>query len=220
MDDPADGIALGADGLPRCWWAAGDDLNRPYHDQEWGRPSGDDRQLFEKLCLEGFQSGLSWLTILRKRDTFRAAFDDFEPAVVAGYDERDVERLMADSGIVRNRAKILATITNARRYLDLVPEWGSLAAYLWSFEPALAARPAVLDRAVLMTLSVSPESIALSKDLRKRGWAFVGPTTAYAAMQAMGLVNDHLEGCHVRETVERERAAFVRPVRPEGAAPS
>ena len=210
----ADGIVIGDDGLARCWWSGDDELYRTYHDREWGRPSGDDRRLFEKLCLEGFQSGLSWLTILRKRDTFRRAFDSFDAATIARYDERDVERLMADAGIVRNRAKVLATITNARRYLELVPDFGSLAAYLWQFEPALSARPAVLDRAALATMNVTPESTALSKDLRHRGWAFVGPTTAYAAMQSMGLVNDHLEGCHARAAVEEARAAFVRPVPP------
>jgi DNA-3-methyladenine glycosylase I len=209
----ADGIAVGDDGLARCWWSGDDELYRTYHDREWGNPTGDDRRLFEKLCLEGFQSGLSWLTILRKRDTFRRAFDGFDPATIARYDERDVERLMADAGIVRNRAKVLATITNARRYLELVPVFGSLAAYLWQFEPPPSGRPAVLDRAALMTMNVTAESIALSKDLRSRGWAFVGPTTAYAAMEAMGLVNDHLEGCHARSAVEEARAAFVRPVR-------
>jgi DNA-3-methyladenine glycosylase I len=208
----ADGIVIGDDGLARCWWSGDHELYRPYHDREWGLPTGDDRRLFEKLCLEGFQSGLSWLTILRKRDTFRRAFDGFDPATIARYDERDVERLMADAGIVRNRAKVLATITNAQRYLELVPVFGSLAAYLWQYEPPPSARPAVLDRTALMTMDVTPESIALSKDLRRRGWAFVGPTTAYAAMQAMGIVNDHLEGCHARAAVEDARAAFVRPV--------
>jgi DNA-3-methyladenine glycosylase I len=205
-----DGIAVGDDGLARCWWASGDTL-RAYHDVEWGRPVADDRRLFEKLCLEGFQSGLSWLTILNKRPAFRRAFGDFEPAVIAAFDETDVERLMADTGIVRNRAKIEATVNNARRYPDLVQEFGSLAAYLWSYEPTPEARPASMDQATLMTLAVSPESTAMSKDLRKRGWAFVGPTTAYAAMEAMGIVNDHLDVCHVRATVESAREAFERP---------
>jgi DNA-3-methyladenine glycosylase I len=208
-----DGIAIGTDGRPRCWWPGTDRLYVEYHDAEWGRPVGDDRRLFEKLCLEGFQSGLSWLTILRKRDNFRRAFDGFDPAALARYDDGDVERLMADAGIVRNRAKVLATITNARRYLELVPEFGSLAAYLWTFEPAPTARPDRLDHATLMTMAVSPESTALSKDLRRRGWAFVGPTTAYAAMESVGIVNDHLEGCFARDEVERDRAAFVRPTR-------
>jgi DNA-3-methyladenine glycosylase I len=205
-----DGIAVGDDGLARCWWANGDTL-RAYHDVEWGRPVADDRRLFEKLCLEGFQSGLSWLTILNKRPAFRRAFGDFEPSVIAAFDETDVERLMADTGIVRNRAKIEATINNARRYPDLVQDFGSLAAYLWSYEPTPETRPASMDQATLMTLAVSPESTAMSKDLRKRGWAFVGPTTAYAAMEAMGIVNDHLDVCHVRAAVESAREAFERP---------
>jgi DNA-3-methyladenine glycosylase I len=208
-----DGIDVGPDGIARCWWAGLDPLNRDYHDTEWGRPVRADRRLFEKICLEGFQSGLSWLTILRKRDTFRLAFADFDPVVVARFDDTDVERLMADPGIVRNRAKILATITNARRYLELEPEFGSFARYLWMFEPRPESRPERLDHATLQTMATSPESVALSKDLRRRGWAFVGPTTAYAAMQAVGLVNDHLEGCFARAEVERERTAFERPTR-------
>jgi DNA-3-methyladenine glycosylase I len=186
-------------------------LYRPYHDDEWGHPVDDDTRLFEKLCLEGFQSGLSWLTILRKRDNFRRAFNGFDPRVVARYDDRDVDRLLADAGIVRHRGKILATITNAQRYLVLIEETGSLAAYLWSFEPDPASRPRRLDRDALMTLDTTPESTALSKDLRRRGWAFVGPTTVYAAMQAMGIVDDHVDGCFARPIVEAERARFVRP---------
>jgi DNA-3-methyladenine glycosylase I len=208
-----DGLVVGDDGKVRCWWATGDPLYRPYHDDEWGHPVDDDRRLFEKLCLEGFQSGLSWLTILRKRENFRRAFDGFDPRKVARYDDPDVDRLLGDAGIVRHRGKIAATITNARRYLDLVAETGSLAAYLWSFEPDPSARPERLDRDALMAMDTTPESIALSKDLRRRGWAFVGPTTVYAAMQAMGIVNDHLEGCFVRPTVEEERARFDRPTR-------
>jgi DNA-3-methyladenine glycosylase I len=206
-----DGIVIGEDGVERCWWSEGDPLNRVYHDTEWGRPVADDRRLFEKFCLEGFQSGLSWLTILRKRPDFRRAFRDFEPGAIAGFDSADVERLMSDAGIVRNRAKIEATINNARRLPELVDEFGSFAAYVWRYEPDSESRPAVLDQPTLMATSVSAESVAMSKDLRKRGWAFVGPTTAYAAMEAMGLVNDHLDGCHVREEVERQRAAFKRP---------
>jgi DNA-3-methyladenine glycosylase I len=184
-----------------------------YHDNEWGRPVDDDRRLFEKLCLEGFQSGLSWLTILRKRPNFRQAFAGFDPSAIADFADDDVERLMADAGIVRNRAKILATINNARRYPELVAETGSLAAYLWSFEPDAASRPTTLDHPTLMTFGVSAESKAMSRDLRRRGWAFVGPTTAYAAMEAIGIVNDHLDGCWVRPEVERERATFRRPMR-------
>jgi len=207
------GIRVGADGRPRCWWPGDDPLYVAYHDDEWGRPVGDDLPLFEKLCLEGFQSGLSWLTILRKRPNFRAAFAGFDPAVVAEFGDEDVGRLMADAGIVRNRAKILATINNARRYAALVSETGSLAAYLWSFEPDAASRPAALDHQTLMTYGVSAESRALSTDLRRRGWAFVGPTTAYAAMEAMGIVNDHLDGCWARPEIERARAEFRRPRR-------
>ncbi|MCV0403861.1 MAG: DNA-3-methyladenine glycosylase I [Chloroflexi bacterium] len=206
-----EGILVGTDGRSRCWWAGDDPLYQAYHDTEWGRPVADDRRLFEKLCLEGFQSGLSWLTILRKRENFRAAFAGFDPAAIADFGDGDVERLMADAGIVRNRAKIAATINNARRYAELVAETGSLAAHLWSFEPDPATRPEVLDHATLLTFGVSPESKALSRDLRKRGWAFVGPTTAYAAMEAMGIVNDHLDGCWVRQEVESLRADFVRP---------
>ena len=206
-----DGLLVGDDGVARCWWCGDDPLYRSYHDGEWGRPVGDDRRLFEKLSLEGFQSGLSWLTILRKRENFRRAFAGFDPASVARFNSRSVGRLMNDAGIVRNRAKIEATINNARRYADLVDEHGSLAAYVWSFEPDRAARPKRLTHGALMQMTTSPESVAMSKDLRKRGWAFVGPTTAYAFMQAMGLVNDHLTGCAVRDEVERSRASFVRP---------
>lgn len=205
------GIRPGPDGRPRCWWPGEDPLYVAYHDSEWGRPVDDDQRLFEKLSLEGFQSGLSWLTILRKRPNFRRAFADFDPAIVAGFGDEDVERLMQDAGIVRNRAKILATINNARRFGELADEAGSLAAFLWSYEPDPAARPQVVDHATLLTMATTPESKALSRDLRRRGWAFVGPTTVYAAMQAMGLVNDHLEGCWVRPEVEAARAAFQRP---------
>ena len=207
----ADGLQRGPDGRDRCPWAGSDPLNVEYHDVEWGRPVADDVRLFEKVCLEGFQSGLSWLTILRKRENFRRAFDGFDPATIARYDHRDVARLLADAGIVRHRGKIESAIANARRYPALVDEFGSLGAYLWRFEPDPASRPAVLDRDALMALSTSPESVAMSKDLRRRGWSFVGPTTLYAAMQAMGLVNDHVEGCFARPEVERERGAFRRP---------
>ena len=209
---PPEGIAVGPDGVARCWWSTGDPLLLAYHDTEWGRPVVTDRRLFEKICLEGFQSGLSWLTILRKRDNFRSAFRDFDPDVVARFDDADVERLMADTGIVRNRAKIAATINNARHYPEVVAEFGSFAAYVWRYEPHRGSRPAAMDHQTLMAASISPESVALSKDLRRRGWAFVGPTTAYAAMEAIGLVNDHLDGCHARGAVEAERATFERPV--------
>jgi DNA-3-methyladenine glycosylase I len=205
------GITVGEDGVARCWWCGEDPLYRQYHDLEWGRPVAEDRWLFEKLCLEGFQSGLSWLTILRKRENFRRAFADFEIEAVARFDAASVERLLADAGIVRNRAKIEATINNARRCSELVDEFGSLAAYVWRFEPDPRSRPAVLDQATLLQLGWSPESKALSKDLRRRGWSFVGPTTVYSFMEAMGLVNDHLERCDVRAEVERDRRAFQRP---------
>jgi DNA-3-methyladenine glycosylase I len=211
-----EGIAVGDDGVARCWWGAGDPLYRRYHDQEWGRPVADDSRLFEKLSLEGFQAGLSWLTILRKREHFREAFAGFDPAAVARFGVDQVDRLLADPGIVRNRAKIEATINNARRYAELAEEFGSLAAYVWRFEPAPQARPSVLDYAALLQLGQSPESTAMSKDLRRRGWSFVGPTTVYAFMEAMGLVNDHLEGCDRRQPIEGERQRFQRPAAATG----
>ena len=194
-----------------CSWPGTDALYLRYHDEEWGRPMADDRRLFEKICLEGFQSGLSWITILRKRENFRRAFKDFDPGAVAQFKARDVQRLLKDAGIVRHRGKIESTINNARRALELVDEKGSLAAYFWSWEPGPATRPRKLTRAQLMTMSTTPQSEALSKDLKKRGWTFVGPTTCYAFMQAMGLVNDHLEGCHTRPPTERARHTFPRP---------
>jgi DNA-3-methyladenine glycosylase I len=208
----ADGLIEGADGLPRCFWPGTDPLYLRYHDEEWGRPVADDRRLFEKLCLEGFQSGLSWITILRKRENFRAAFANFEIAEVARFGPGDIERLLTDAGIVRHRGKIASVINNAQRAGELIAEAGSLAAFLWSFEPAPAARPKRLDRAMLSTLSTSPESVALSKALRKRGWSFVGPTTVYSFMQAMGIVNDHLEGCCCREAAAEARSRFIKPV--------
>jgi len=211
MAEPISEVVVGPDDVVRCWWCIGDASYESYHDDEWGRPSDDDVHLFEKLCLEGFQSGLSWLTILRKRDNFRRAFKGFDPSAVARFNVRSVERLMLDAGIVRNRAKIEATINNARRYLELIDEFGSLAAFAWRFEPDPATRPKELDWGALTQTTTSPEAIALSKDLRRRGWAFVGPTTAYSFMQAVGLVNDHLTGCDARDRVERLRGTFVRP---------
>ena len=196
-----------------CTWPGSDEGYLHYHDHEWGRPVTDDRRLFEKICLEGFQSGLSWITILRKRDNFRRAFKDFEPAVVARFGARDVQRLLKDAGIVRHRGKIESTINNAKRALELIGEKGSLAVYFWSWEPEASARPKRLTRAQLMKMSTTPQSIALSKDLKARGWTFVGPTTCYAFMQAMGLVNDHIEGCDVRADIERLRARFTRPAK-------
>ncbi|HEY1420001.1 MAG TPA: DNA-3-methyladenine glycosylase I [Candidatus Dormibacteraeota bacterium] len=203
------GISIGADGTARCWWCDSDDLYRRYHDLEWGRPVADDRRLFEKLSLEAFMSGLSWLTILRKRENFRAAFRNFDPSVVARFTARDVGRLMGDAGIVRNRAKIEATVNNARRYSLLLDEFGTFAAYAWRFEPK--PRKHLLDHTALMQLDASEEAGAMSKDLRRRGWAFVGPTTVYSFIQAMGLVNDHVKGCAAGAEVEQLRRSFVRP---------
>ena len=207
----AQGLRRGEDGVVRCSWCGEDPLYRRYHDEEWGFPVADDRRLFEKLCLEGFQSGLSWLTILKKREAFRAAFRGFDLEAVARFGARDVARLLKDAGIVRHRGKIESTVNNARRARELVRERGSLAAFVWSFEPPPADRPRRLSWAVLKTMATTPCSVALSKELKKRGWTFVGPTTAYAFMQAMGLVNDHVEGCSARERAERARARFRRP---------
>lgn len=208
MKDP---LVTGADGRQRCWWPGSDELYVRYHDEEWGQPVVDDERLFEKICLEGFQAGLSWLTVLRKRDNFRRAFRGFDPVAVARFGARDITRLLADSGIIRHRGKIESTINNARRALELTEECGSLAKYFWRFEPKTAERPTRLTWDALRSMSTTPASIAMSKDLRKRGWTFVGPTTAYAFMQAMGLVNDHLDGCHARATVERARRTLRRP---------
>jgi DNA-3-methyladenine glycosylase I len=200
----------------RCSWAGSEEIYLRYHDEEWGRPVTDDTRLFEKICLEGFQSGLSWLTILKKRQNFRKAFRGFDIAKVAKMGDRDVERLLLDAGIIRHRGKIASTINNAKRALELQAEFGSLAAYFWSFEPHPTARPDRLTSEVLRTMAETDASRALSKDLRKRGWSFVGPTTSYAFMQAMGLVNDHLEGCFCRAECERERKRLKRPV-PKGS---
>jgi DNA-3-methyladenine glycosylase I len=209
----AEGLLKGDDGRLRCFWGAGSEDYRRYHDGEWGRPVTDDFRLFEKICLEGFQSGLSWLTILRKRENFRKAFAGFDFNRVAKFSEKDVARLLADAGIVRHRGKIESTINNARRAVALVAEEGSLAAFLWRFEPEPKSRPKEFDRDTLRALSASPESVALSKALKKRGWSFVGPTTMYAFMQGVGIVNDHLDGCFCRREVEKLRKGFVRPGR-------
>ena len=197
-----------AGGRVRCWWPGDDEGHVAYHDREWGRPVTDDHRLFEKLCLEGFQSGLSWLTILRKRENFRAAFCGFDIAVVAAFGPGDVERLLADAGIVRHRGKITSAVNNARRATEVIEEFGSLAAYIWGWEPSAAVAPPT-GRGSLPPST--PESTALAKDLKRRGWSFVGPTTAYAFMQSMGLVNDHIEGCFARAECESERAALIRP---------
>ncbi len=204
-----EGLVVGEDGVTRCWWAGADAGYRAYHDDEWGFPVADDIRLFEKLSLEGFQAGLSWLTILRKREAFRAAFAGFDFVRVASFGQRDVERLLGDAGIVRHRGKIEAVINNAGRAVELVEAEGSLAHYVWRFEPK--ARRHRLDLAGLRELATTSESKALAKDLKKRGWRFVGPTTAYAFMQAMGLVDDHLAGCDAGAGVERARRRFTRP---------
>ncbi len=196
------------DGVTRCWWADGDPVYRRYHDREWGRPITNDRRLFEKLVLEGFQSGLAWITILRKRPRFRVVFARFDPARVARFGARDVRRLLADPGIVRHRGKIEAAIANARALLAVRREWGSFAAYVWRFAPdRRSGRPPITRRAIPTT---SPAARALAADLKARGFRFVGPTTAYAFMQAMGLVNDHIVGCAARAPAMRARAGMRR----------
>ena len=200
-----DRLVRGDDGVVRCFWGASSPEYAAYHDTEWGFPVDDDRRLFEKLSLEGFQSGLSWLTILRKREGFRRAFAGFDFERVARFGSKDIERLLADASIVRHRGKIEATINNARRAVELVEEEGSLAAYVWRFEPEATQE--------VEWVAETPESRELAKDLKRRGWRFVGPTTVYAFMQAMGLVNDHLPGCHTRNAVDAARAAFTSPWR-------
>lgn len=197
----------GPDGRPRCKWCEATPGYMHYHDTEWGFPVGDDRRLFEKISLEGFQSGLSWRTILEKRENFRAAFHGFDFDAVARFTDADRDRLLADTGIVRHRGKIEAVVNNARRAREMVDREGSLAAFLWRYEPDERRLGAP------QTASTSAESVALSKDLKKLGWKFVGPTTMFALMQAMGLINDHVEGCAIREEVDRARKAFVRPGR-------
>lgn len=204
-----EGIHQGDDSVLRCAWGASHPLYLSYHDDEWGFPVDDDTRLFEKVCLEGFQSGLSWLTILKKRPAFRAAFAGFDIDAVAAMGEQDVQRLLGDAGIVRHRGKIEATLSNARQARRLRDEAGSLAAYFWRWEPP--RRPAAIDLATLHSLPKTPESAALSRDLKKRGWRFVGPTTAHAFMQAMGLVNDHLAGCDAHARVEASLGSFTRP---------
>ena len=205
------GISVGPDGVFRCSWGASDAYH-VYHDLEWGRPVADDHRLFEKLVLEGFMSGLSWLTILRKRENFRGAFRGFDPRLVARFGARDVSRLMGDAGIVRNRAKIDAAINNARLHAELVKEFGSFAAYVWRFEPK--PRKRLLDLAAMNERGLLAEAVGMSKDLRRRGWAFVGPTTVHSFMQAMGLVNDHVRGCAAGAEVQRLRREFVSPALP------
>lgn len=195
----------------RCWWCGDHEDYVAYHDTEWGRPTHSTRRLFEKICLEGFQAGLSWLTILRKRENFRSAFHRFDPPKVAAMDAADIEELMENAGIVRHQGKIESTINNARLLPALEGEFGSLAAFVWSFEPTEAQRPKKITRAALAELAQTDASRALSKALKKRGWSFVGPTTMYAFLQSCGVVNDHLESCAWRERVEQERVLFARP---------
>ncbi len=209
--DEKTGLIAGPDGVDRCAWHGNLPDYLHYHDNEWGRPVADDRRLFEKICLEGFQSGLSWLTILRKRENFREAFDGFDFDRVAKFTEADIERLLTNAGIIRHRGKIVSTINNARRARELADEGGSLAAFFWRFEPGPDERPAIVDLAHIRANPTTAVSVRISKELKKRGWSFVGPTTVYAFMQAMGLVNDHLEGCACRAEVEAERKAFRRP---------
>ncbi len=198
-------------GTTRCTWCEATQVYRNYHDTEWGFPVADDRRLFEKICLEGFQSGLSWLTILNKREAFRRGFANFDIEQLAQFGDDDIARLLQDASIVRHRGKIVSTINNARHALALRDECGSLATYFWRWEPEPASRPARVTREALRAMTTSPESVALSRDLKKRGWSFVGPTTVYAFMQAMGLVNDHVEGCETRARALRYRLGFEPP---------
>ena len=198
-------LLVGDDGLERCWWGAGDADYTVYHDDEWGRPETGDAPPFEKLVLEGFQAGLSWITILRKRDRFREVFADFDAAAISRYGTADVDRLVLDAGIIRHRGKIEAAVNNARRAVEVVEEFGSMAAYVWPWAPATDTVRRSLDELPAITEA----STALSKDLKRRGWAFVGPTTVYAFMQAMGLVNDHLAGCHARDVCEAARVPLA-----------
>ena len=202
-----EGLIQGKDDVQRCWWCGEDDLYVRYHDTEWGHAVTDDVRLFEKICLEGFQAGLSWITILRKRENFRLAFDGFDFDTIKNYTEKDVQRLLNNEGIIRHRGKIEATINNAQRAVEICDEFGSLAAYFWGWEPQ--AQIILNDKSDVP--AVTDISKALSKDLKKRGWKFVGPTTCYAFMQAMGLVNDHIQGCAHFDVVEAKRKALVRP---------
>lgn len=201
-------LQIDADGVGRCWWPGDAPDYVEYHDNEWGRPVTDDTHLFEKICLEGFQSGLAWITILRKRVNFRAAFADFDLEKVAAFDESDVERLLSDAGIVRHQGKIRSTINNAGRAIDLAAEAGSLGAWFWSFEPAEIEGKRDGNWSAPAT---TPTSTRVAKELKKRGWSFVGPTTVYAFMQAMGMVNDHVDGCAAGEECAGERTKLVRP---------
>ncbi|MGH3649598.1 MAG: DNA-3-methyladenine glycosylase I [Acidimicrobiia bacterium] len=203
-------VVLGEDEVPRCWWGSEPEIYRRYHDEEWGRPTTDDHRLFEKICLEGFQAGLSWLTILRKRENFRAAFAGFDPGKVVLYDEGDVTRLLGEQGIIRHEGKIRSTINNAARALELVEDHGSMSDFFWSWAPPEAPAPREIP-------ALTETSKALSKDLKKRGWSFVGPTTVYAFMQATGMVNDHLVDCFRHEPCATLQASFRLPGAPRRA---
>jgi len=204
-------ILRGEDGHLRCWWGHEPLDYRIYHDEEWGRPVTDDIRLFEKICLEGFQSGLSWLTILRKRENFRAAFVGFDFNKIAEFDDEDVAGLLQNAGIIRHRGKIEATINNAQRAIEIVAEFGSLASYIWGWEPESREPGIGKNDTKGLIPSITRTSQLLSKDLKKRGWKFFGPTTAYAFMQAMGLVNDHVQGCVIRELAESARREVTPP---------
>jgi DNA-3-methyladenine glycosylase I len=208
---PAAGLFTDDTRTTRCAWCQATSFYRHYHDTEWGFPVDDERRLFEKICLEGFQAGLSWLTILNKREAFRSAFANFDAEQMARFGARDVKRLLNDAGIVRHAGKIASTINNAQRVIELRKEFGSLGAFVWRLEPEAKSRPARITHEVVKAMPTSPASIALSKDLKKRGWTFVGPTTMYAFMQAMGLVNDHIEGCASRKAALAARKAFKPP---------
>ena len=211
MSEQSNGLMQGTDGAVRCSWPGTDPDYVHYHDHEWGRPVTDDRRLFEKICLEGFQSGLSWITILRKRENFREAFADFDFEALASHGDAEVERHLQNAGIIRHRGKITSVFNNARRAVELCEKHGSLAKWFWSFEPGEDERPDIVDLAWVRANPTSDVSTRISKELKALGWTFVGPTTIYAFMQAMGMVNDHLEGCVCRELVELERSQFKRP---------
>jgi DNA-3-methyladenine glycosylase I len=205
------GLFTDPDGTTRCAWCEATPLYRHYHDSEWAFPVADERRLFEKICLEGFQAGLSWLTILNKRESFRSAFANFEAEQVARFDASDTQRLLADASIVRHAGKIASTINNAQRMLELRLEFGSLGAFVWRLDALCADRPEPITHSSVRATPASPASVLLSKELKKRGWTFVGPTTMHAFMQAMGVVNDHLEGCASRAAALAARAAFTPP---------
>ena len=211
VKSPENGLIEGVDGKIRCAWHGNDPEYLRYHDEEWGMPVKDDIRLFEKINLEGFQAGLSWLTILRKRENFRKAFDNFHFKKIAKYTDKDIKRLVQNAGIIRHRGKIESTINNAKQVQKIIDEFGSFAAYIWQFEPEIKTRPKIYDYKTLSKITMSDESKALSKDLKKRGFSFVGPTTCYAFMQSMGMVNDHIEGCCCRDKIEEERKKFKRP---------